>query len=79
MAILQEPNGAMGVHRHILRKIRPDCHPDRNSMSIGDHVVADVVTKVVNKIVDYFTEKKLWHHPHEWEKHIDYLIRQNEI
>ena len=85
MAILQDTraavqaDGSMSARKYILRKVIPDCHPDRHRDNIGHHAVAEVVTKVANKIVSYFTEEDLWQRPDEWEKHIDYLVGQSEI
>ena len=79
MAMLSDITASGKGRKHLMRKIIPACHPHRQRGGMGQKAVAEMVSKVANKIKDHFTASDLWHRPAEWKGHIDHLIRQNEL
>ena len=51
MAMLDDAREDGGGRRFFLRKVVPECHPDRHRDNIGDSAVAESISKIANGIL----------------------------
>ena len=67
------------ARKYFMRTIIFACHPDRNRGNMAQKALAERVSKIANKINEYFTTSDLWDRPEEWKEHLNHLITQNDI
>ena len=66
--------------KYLVRTIIPACHPHKlKDANIGEKATAKTVTQIANTLLNYFSDRKLWHRPDEWDRHVDHLIHNGEI
>ena len=80
ITMLQDVVASGKGRKYLILKVIPACHPHKmRGASIGEKAVAERVSKIANKLKDYFTEHDLWDKTTEWTRHIDHLAHNGDL